>query len=417
MKRTVLLALLLSLVLIGFQGISVPNVDRLVPNVEGPVPNVDRLALNVDGLVLPEGFAAEEVYPSDSLGSVVGINFDTQGRLVIGHQRDTPVITLFDTNGDGIFDEERVFSDQVTAAQGFLFDGFDALVTGTGPQGAGLYRLVDIDGDSRAERVELIERAWGNMGSHGVHATFWGPDGYLYWDQGNGGGIHEAYHPLSPLRAYQEGTINGRCDPHGHACRWRAPGGIFLRTKLASRAVTGEPVTTPENTEWELFAGGFRNQYDGAFNLMGELFTYDSDMEWDLNLPFYKGTSSVHVIPGGDHAWRSGSMNHPWHYLDNLPPMQDVGRGSPTGVTVLQTYNYPAAYWDMVLQSDWSRGRVIGGRISKNGATYSQQTSTFIYGEPLNITDLEVGPDGNLYVSLGGGGGPGALYRIVSTCG
>jgi putative heme-binding domain-containing protein len=366
-----------------------------------------------EDLVVPEGFAVEEVYPSDRLGSVVAINFDSQGRLVIGQQQNTPVKALLDNNGDGVFDEERIMSDQVTDAQGILFDGFDALVVAEGPQGAGLYRLVDNDGDSRAERVELVERAWGGIGQHGPHAIFWGPDGYLYWDQGNASGIHEAYHPLSPLRAYQEGTLNGRCDPRGHACDWRAPGGIFIRTDLDSRAVTGEPVETPENTEWELFAGGFRNQYDGAFNLMGELFTYDSDMEWDLNLPHYKGTSSVHVVAGGDHAWRSGSMNHPWEYLDNLPPMQNMGRGSPTGVTVMQTYNYPAEYWDMVLQSDWSRGRVIGGRLTKNGATYTQQASNFIYGEPLNVTDLEVGPDGNLYVSLGGGGGPGALYRIV----
>jgi putative heme-binding domain-containing protein len=361
--------------------------------------------------VLPEGFAVEEVYSPEQAGSVVGLTFDNQGRLVVAREFG-PILTLFDNNGDGVYDEERQFSEEVGTSQGIFFDGPDLLVVGRGPQGVGLYRGVDENGDARGERVELIERAWGSIGDHGPHAVFFGPDGYLYWDQGNGSGIFEQYLPLSQLREWDEASMNGRIDPRGHASNWRAPGGIFLRTNYPSRGA-GQTREMPENVEWELFAGGFRNQYDGAFNMIGELFTLDSDMEWDRDLPHYKGTSSVHVIPGGDHAWRSGSMNHPWYYIDNLPPMVDQGRGSPTGVAVLQTYNYPAEYWDMVLQADWSRGRVIGGRLTKNGATYTQSGGNFIYGEPLNVTDLEVGPDGNLYFALGGRSTMGGIYRLV----
>ena len=45
--------------------------------------------------------------------------------------------------------------------------------------------------------------------------------------------------------------------------------------------------------------GGFRNAYDIAFNAHGELFTYDSDMEWDRGLPWYRPTRILHVVPGG----------------------------------------------------------------------------------------------------------------------
>ncbi len=41
----------------------------------------------------------------------------------------------------------------------------------------------------------------------------------------------------------------------------------------------------PDGKNWELFATGFRNQYDAAFDRRGELFTYDADMEWDVNTP------------------------------------------------------------------------------------------------------------------------------------
>ncbi len=160
--------------------------------------------------------------------------------------------------------------------------------------------------------------------------------------------------------------------------------------------------------------GGFRNQYDGAFNMLGELFTYDSDMEWDRDLPWFRPTRSVHAVPGGDYGWRTGSRKHPAYFIDTLPPMEDVGRGSPTGVTFYQSYNYPSEYWDMFLQSDWSRGRIIAGKLTRNGASYAQDGSrNFVYGEPLNVTDLEVGPDGNVYFTLGGRDTQGGVYRVV----
>lgn len=365
-------------------------------------------------IVVPEGFAVEEVYSPEQAGTVVAITFDSQGNLVIAREQG-PIVTLFDTDGDGRFDREVQFSEEVGTSQGIFFDGPNLLVVGNGPQGVGLYRVLDTTGDSRGDRVELIARAWGTIGDHGPHAVFYGPDGYLYWTQGNGTGIFDSYHPLSPLRLYSEGSMNGRCDPRGHACSWRAPGGTFLRTHLGAYAAAGETVALPAKVEWELFAGGFRNQYDAAFNLLGELFTFDSDMEWDRGLPWFKGVSSVHVLPGGDHGWRSGSMNHPWHYIDILSPMEDLGRGSPTGVEALQTYNYPAEYWDMIVQADWSRGRIVGGRVEKSGATYRQVQETFVYGEPLNVTGLGVGPDGNLYFALGGRNTMGGIYRVVYT--
>ena len=45
---------------------------------------------------------------------------------------------------------------------------------------------------------------------------------------------------------------------------------------------------------------GFRNQYDAAVNREGELFTYDADMEWDMNTPL------VPPYPGQPCDRRSG---------------------------------------------------------------------------------------------------------------
>jgi hypothetical protein len=38
-----------------------------------------------------------------------------------------------------------------------------------------------------------------------------------------------------------------------------------------------------------------------------------------------------------------------------------------------------------------------------------------VFGSPLNVTDVEVGPDGNVYFSLGGRNTNGGVYRVVYT--
>jgi glucose/arabinose dehydrogenase len=54
----------------------------------------------------------------------------------------------------------------------------------------------------------------------------------------------------------------------------------------------------------DVFAHGFRNHYDLAFNGDGELFTYDSDMEWDIGAPWYRAPRVLHLVEGGDFGWR-----------------------------------------------------------------------------------------------------------------
>ena len=41
---------------------------------------------------------------------------------------------------------------------------------------------------------------------------------------------------------------------------------------------------------------GYRNPFDIAFNRDGDLFTYDSDMEWDMNTPWYRPTRVCHAV-------------------------------------------------------------------------------------------------------------------------
>ena len=72
--------------------------------------------------------------------------------------------------------------------------------------------------------------------------------------------------PKSPYRHYAEDALTGERGDDTEGTR--APNCYVLRTDA-------------EGKEWELFAGGMRNAYDMDFNQDGELFTFDSDNEWN----------------------------------------------------------------------------------------------------------------------------------------
>ena len=99
----------------------------------------------------------------------------------------------------------------------------------------------------------------------------------------------------------------------------KAPGGFICRV-------------TPDGQTWDLVSMGFRNPFDIAFNRDGELFTYDSDMEWDVNTPWYRPTRVCHVTSGSEFGYRNGSGKWPAYTIDSLPATVDVGPGSPTGI-------------------------------------------------------------------------------------
>ena len=172
----------------------------------------------------------------------------------------------------------------------------------------------------------------------------------------------------------------------------------------------------PDN-KFALFYSGMRNPYDFAFNLAGEAFIFDSDMEWDVNAPWYREVRTVHMIPGGDAGYRNGTGKYQDEYFDTLPALRHLRRGSPVGVEVYQSYAYPPSFFDNLFEADWSRGRLLYTALTPSGATYTgrEDLAEFVHGEPMPITDLEVGPDGNVYLTTGGAAGQGGLYKVSWT--
>jgi len=188
-------------------------------------------------------------------------------------------------------------------------------------------------------------------------------------------------------------------DARGHARGIRAPGGWIAKTD-------------PEGKSWNFYSSGFRNQYDVAFNADGEMFTYDSDMEWDSGTPWYRPTRVYHCTSGSEFGWRTGTGKWPAWYPDCLPPAIDIGPGCPTGVMSGQGANFPADYQHAIYVFDWTYGTIYAIHMVPTGSTYQGVKEEFITGVPLNVTDGVIGKDGNMYFAVGGRGTQSALYRV-----
>ena len=114
-------------------------------------------------------------------------------------------------------------------------------------------------------------------------------------------------------------------------------------------------------------SSGYRNSYDIAFNSEGELFAYDSDMEWDMGMPWYRPTRAVHATSGSDFGWRSGTGKWPTYYVDSLPPMVNIGPGSPVGVTFGYGAKFPAKYQKALFLCDWTFGTIYALHLEPHG--------------------------------------------------
>lgn len=349
---------------------------------------------------IADDFEVERLLEGKDIGSLIAMTFNEFGQVIASREGGSLEL-LFDSDNNGTIDDVRVYCDKVTSCQGILALNGDVFVTGEGPDGLALYRLADKDRDGQLEDVRTLLRFECEVAEHGPHAIVLGPDGLIYVLLGNHAKLAGEYDAASPHRDYYDTDLQTPKyeDPGGHAAGVKAPGGTIIRTDAEGAAV-------------QVVAGGLRNPYDFCFNSEGEMLVHDADMESDEGTTWYRPTRMYHVVPGGEYGWRSGWSKWSEHFVDTLPPLLETGRGSPTGIVSYDHFMFPVRYHGTIFTADWAQGRILAVKLKRNGASYTASAEVFLEGNPLNVTDLEVGPDGYLYFITGGRGTSGGLYRV-----
>jgi putative membrane-bound dehydrogenase-like protein len=370
------------------------------PHADSPWKSIVLKDTHLDRFQVAPGFEIKRIAEPKLVGTLISMTGGNRGRLMACREKG-PILSVIDDDGDGVFDRVVEYSTAVQNCQGLCMVFDDLYAVGKGPEGTGLYRLPDHNHDDVADSVEQVLKYKGNMGDHGPHAVVFGPDGWLYNNMGNGAYVTAKPESTSPIRDYYEGhLLKPRFeDANGHASGVKAPAGTIWRF-------------TPDGKHWSCEVAGFRNEYDFAFSPQGDMFTYDSDMEWDVGMPWYRPVRVNHCVPGAEFGWRSGCAKWPAYRFDSLPAVVDTGRGSPTGVIFYDHRQFPEKYRGSFLICDWSVGRILSVHLAADGATFSGRAENLVTGNPLNASDIEVDRDGSLLFATGGRGTEGGIYRV-----
>jgi hypothetical protein len=368
------------------------------------------LVLDQDtGISLREGFDAELLYTvPKAQGSWIAMAFDPKGRLIVSDQDETGIyrVTL-PAAGAGIkvenlpgFPYEPIDWGKRKVGGAFgLVHAFDSLYLANM---RGFYRVRDTDGDDQYDEFTLLKKL--NVGyEHSAHSIIPTADGTgLYLVAGNFTRVPEGAVSVQP-RVWQEDSLLPVIpDPSGHGVGLKPPGGWICRI-------------SPDGKDWKLITSGFRNAVDIALNREGELFTYDSDMEFDVGSPWYRPTRINHVTSGAEFGWRANTGVWPDYFADSLGSVLDMGPGSPTAISFGHDANFPPEFRDKLFVCDWTFGTIFTVAMQESGSSYTGTKAEFLHGSPLNIAAMRFGPDGAMYFITGGRMTESRLYRVRYT--
>ena len=315
---------------------------------------------------------------------------------------------LADTDGDGRADRMTVFATDLFPPplglavqerwQGGVYRGARVFV-GNSPN---LLVLEDTDGDDRADRRTALLTGFGGIDSdHGVHGMTLGPDGWLYFTQG------DARYGRDDLGA---GAVTFDVTDRSGRRLQSSRSGTNMRVRL-------------DGKQLEVIACGQRNNYGTCVDSFDHIFTTDNDDDGK------RGCRVLWTMDGGNYGYRAAGS--PRHWAEELPgyipKLVGTGNGAPGGVVVYEGDLFPKPYFHSLLQVDSGTHQVNFHPLERYGAAFRSAYRVLLRGEDswFRPVDLAVAPDGSLFVcdwyDAGVGGNrfsdqtTGRLYRLAPT--
>jgi putative membrane-bound dehydrogenase-like protein len=317
---------------------------------------------------VPDGFEVKAFVAEPDIGEAIAFCFDDRGRLWTlenhnyqtrkSHSKDMKNrIQIFeDTDGDGVFNTKKLFSDQLTFSSGIAV-GFGGVYVGTPPN---LVFIPDANGDDKPDgEPEILLDGWGTNDRHETLNSFiWGPDGWLY-------GCHGVFtqskvgRPGTPAdkRAFIDGGI------------WRFH---------------------PVRKSFEVFAHGLSNPWGFDFNDHGQGFATC------CVIPHL-----FHIIQGGVYHKQSRANINPYVY-DNIKTIRDhTHKSAHGGARFYLADAFPAEYHDRLFMCNIHQHSVLTDVMVPKGSGFvGKHGDDFLPANDLAWVgfSVEIGPEGAVYI-------------------
>lgn len=360
-----------------------PGVVNTQRPEDRPLPPSEALAR----LTPPPGFQVTAFAGEPELRQPIAFDFDDRGRLWVienfsypdfQHEDQDRVVIFTDRDGDGRFDERRVFLENGHRLSG-LTVGFGGVWLASTPN---MLFVPDADGDDRPDGApEVRLDGWTTNGGHNLmNGLAWGPDGWLYGRHGitapsfvgrKGAPDSERvkvscgiwrYHPVT--RRF-EMVVNGTTNPWG--LDWDENGQAFFSNNVLVHL-------------WPLIPGAhFRRMFGEdpnprVYALMETCADHQhfAGNDWTKS----RGGQGEHDALGGGHA-HSGAM-------------------------IYQGDNWPDEWRGAIFMGNIHGNRVVFDRLERRGSGYvATHGGDFVkardpWFRPITVAS---GPDGGVFVS------------------
>ncbi|QEF98348.1 FG-GAP repeat protein [Stieleria maiorica] len=331
---------------------AVRTTEPLTPEQEG------------ETFVLPAGFSVQLVAAEPEIAKPMNMAFDAKGRLWVsssveypfpaaeGEGRDTIKI-LEDTDNDGRADKVITFADGLNIPIG-LYPYRDGVICYSIPN---IWFLRDTDGDDRCDTRQVLYGPFDySRDTHGMCNGFTrGFDGWLY-----------ACHGFN-----NQSSVTGG---DGHTVTMHSGNTFRIRT---------------DGSRIEHFTDGQVNPFGMAIDPDGDLFTADCH------------TKPVTLLMQGGVYQGFGK---PHDGLGFVPNVMEHLHGSTAigGIALYHDDAFPPVFHGNSFGGNVMTSRINRNSIHRTGSTVSarEESDFLISGDPwFRPVDLQVGPDGALYVA------------------
>ena len=373
-----------------------PILKHLVKNPQ------DKGELNgtTNRMYVPEGFKVETIASPKRVKQPIAFTFDAKGRIWVaeayayprrqakGQGKDRLVI-FEDKDGDGSFESQKVFADNLNLISGFEV-GYGGVWVAAAPE---FLFIPDRDGDDKPDgEYEVLLDGWDTRDTHETPNSFlWGHDGWLYGNHG----------------VFNNSMVGKPRTPRSK------------RTSVKAAVWRYHPVTH----KFEVYARGGSNQWGLDYNADGALFMTHCRSSW--------GKGPVSQVIRDGHYWTQNNSAHAefiaapkkgWRYLEspinntlfsaaayghgqggagNKPSRSIFGGHSHVGTMIYQGDNWPEEYKHQLYTHNLhgqQMNREFLQRFDSGFLSHSYgRDQLYVKDNQYLAVDLKYGPDGAVY--------------------